>query len=201
MKKKYIKILILLSALFMLISTGLGGYTYAKYISAVKGNGELDVAKWTFKVNSNTEQMETIKLSDTILRTVDNTLINSGKIAPGMQGLFMINIDATGTDVGVRYDVEFSNEQNKPANLKFVYGGETYNTLQEINDVITGEIYAYEEDKTVNVGIAWIWPYETGYSAEEIKQNNIQDTIDGQNDLDYTFDITVTGSQMEIQMY
>lgn len=54
------------------------GITHSKYTNTVSGNGETEIAKWNFKVNSATEQMETIKLADTYDQS---TLINN-RIAP-----------------------------------------------------------------------------------------------------------------------
>lgn len=54
------------------------GVTHSKYTNTITGNGETQIAKWNFKVNSETEQMETIKLADTYDQS---TLIND-RIAP-----------------------------------------------------------------------------------------------------------------------
>ena len=51
-KKKIIIIMILVVALCALL---LGGITFSKYITEVKGVGTASVAKWDFKVNGTEE--------------------------------------------------------------------------------------------------------------------------------------------------
>ena len=100
----------------------IGGQAYAKYISQVRGNGIAEIATWSFKVNGEKEQVQEIRLASTCN---NQTLVNN-KIAPGTSGSFNIKIDATGSDVGINYNITFAQEENKPQNLKFVYGGIEY---------------------------------------------------------------------------
>ncbi len=191
--KKSKKIIIILSLLLAVIAISIGGYTYAKYKTSVKGKGELDIAKWSFIVNNNSEQIETIKLTD----TVDEKLLANGKVAPGTGGEFTINIDGSGTEVGINYEVKFTNERNKPTNLIFTYEGKQYRNLEEISEVIKGNINANEINKTKEFTIGWEWKYETGTQAEIVNNDKI-DTQEGISNLDYTFDVTVTGVQAPI---
>lgn len=191
--KKSKKIIIILSVLLVVIAISIGGYTYAKYKTSIKGKGELDVAKWSFIVNENSEQIETIKLTD----TVDEKLLTNGKVAPGTGGEFSINIDGSGTEVGINYEVKFINEKNKPTNLIYTYEGKEYKTLGEISEVIKGNINANETNKTKEITIGWEWKYETGTEVE-IANNDKIDTQEGIANLNYTFDVIVTGVQAPI---
>ena len=47
------------------------------------------------------------------------------------------------------------------------------------------------------IQILWRWEYETGTDTE-IEANDIIDTQEGIADLDYTFDVVVTGTQSQI---
>lgn len=192
MKKKSKKIIILLSILLVVLTIGIGGYTYAKYRSSVRGDGQIDVARWSFKVNENSRQMETFHLVDLL----DSTKLVDGKIAPGTQGAFVFRIDARTSEVGIDYEINFENEQNKPTNIVFDYDGKEYKSLADINDELKGSIFASEARQTREIQIGWKWEYETGYTEEEIAYNDIIDTEDGISDLDYTFDVVVTGTQM-----
>lgn len=180
--------------LLVVLALGVGGYTYAKYRTALKGGGQIDVAKWSFKVNDNSKQIETIKL----MQTVDERLLANGKVAPGTGGEFTINIDGTGTETGINYEVEFQNEQNKPTNLIFIYEGQEFNTLSEVGTKIIGNIPANATDKTKKITIVWQWKYETGTGAE-IDSNDEIDTREGIEDLNYTFDVVVTGTQVPVE--
>lgn len=192
MKKKSKKMIMLVSALLILMTIGIGGYTYAKYKTSVNGTGQVDVAKWSFKVNDNSQQMETIQLTDTI----DETKLINGKVAPGTSGKITLNINGSGSEVGLTYEVGFENEQNKPTNLVFTYGGEEYKSLSKLSKKITGDIFANDANKVRTVEIPWVWEYETGSDDNQISANDVIDTTDGINNLDYTFDVVVTGTQM-----
>lgn len=191
MKKKSKKIIVLLSAILIILALCSGGYTYAKYKSTVKGDGVLDVAKWSFKVGGKTDRIETITLKD----TVDVKKLVNGKVAPGTSGTINIEVDATGAEVGVDYVVKFLNEQNKPTNLIFMYNNQKYKTLQELNEVIKGTINADENIKKKTVTVTWEWPYE---STSDIAKSDEVDTKCGIANLNYTFDIQVTGIQKAI---
>lgn len=187
-KKK--KIIIGLCALAVILLTVIGGVVLAKYQTQVTGDGIANVAHWAFEANGFGSTMQTIALNENYN---PDTLIN-GKIAPGTQGSFDIVLDATGSEVGVDYNVAFLNEQNKPSNLKFRYNGETYSTLDGLTNVLAGRIDANDSNKLRILTIEWIWDYETG-DSNQISSNDITDTIEGMNAFDYTFDVVVTGTQ------
>lgn len=186
--KKIISALIILTAI---IISFIGGQTFSKYVTEVSGEGVANVAKWTFKVNDNESQLQSINLASTVN---NETLINN-KIAPGTSGDFQIKIDATGSDVGINYKVNFVNEKNKPQNLIFTYDDERYENVTDIAEELSGIIDANAEEKTKVINIHWEWPYETGID-DEITNNDIIDTENGKNITQYTFDVLVEGVQV-----
>ena len=188
-KKK--KIILGLCILALIICAFVGGNVLAKYQSQVRGQGLADVAKWAFNVNGNESAIQTIEIKN----TYDEKTLTNGKIAPGTQGSFNIIVDATGSEVGIDYLVSFQNEKNKPTNLKFKYENEEFNSLASLADKLTGTIDANEETKERTLTVEWFWDYETG-TESEIAENDIIDTQDGINDLDYSFDVVVTGTQV-----
>ena len=194
MEQKTKKIMIIAILLLTILACGLGGYTYAKYRTSSRGGGQVEGAKWSFKVNNSSEQIETIKLEDTI---AGEYLLANDKIAPGAEGQFTLLLDATESEVGVHYDIGFDNEKNKPQNLEFMYQGQTYNSLTEMSHRIIGNILANEENKVKEITIEWKWKYETG-TDEEIEENDKIDTQNGIDALNYTFDVIVTGTQMPL---
>lgn len=192
-KKK--KVIIVSSILIIMLLAFIGGQAYAKYISQVRGNGIAEIATWSFKVNGQKEQVQEIKLVSTYN---SETLVNN-KIAPGTSGSFNIIVDATGSEVGIKYNIKFAEESNKPQNLKFVYGGKEYDSIKQLGDELSGTIAANEEDKTRTINVEWKWNYETGSSAEQINANDIIDTNDAISIANYTFQVIVTGTQVEPQ--
>ncbi len=168
------------------------GITHSKYTNKITGNGETEIAKWNFVVNEATEQMETIKLADTYNK---DTLIY-GRIAPGTSGSFDLVIDATDAEVGVKYKVDFEDETNKPSNLKFKYNDMVFDEIEDYEDVFTGIIDADDTNKTRTLTVDWEWAYETTDNDNTLEENDNTDTTEGLEALDYSFNITVTGTQV-----
>ena len=189
------KVLIVLTILAVILLAFLGGQAYAKYVSEVRGEGVAEVATWNFKVNGQSEQVEEIKLAS----TCNNETLVDNKIAPGTRGSFDIIVDATGSEVGINYNITFTEEENKPQNLKFTYDDVEYNSIEELESNLSGTIDANAENKTRTLNIKWEWPYEIGESPEEIESNDLVDTQDAQRISNYTFNLIVTGTQIEPQ--
>lgn len=190
--KEYIGIFgALCITLIMLLLTGAGGYTYARYLSQEKGIGNADIANWSFKIAKNGEETKNVTLRNSVNK---DTLVN-GKIAPGTSGEFSLTLDATGSDVSVDYTLEFSSELNKPANIIFTYNGKDYKSLTEIGS-IKGNI-AKGSEMTKTIPIKWTWAYQTGSTSEAKNENDIKDTKDGTSLLDYSFNIIATGVQAQ----
>ncbi len=190
-KKK--KILLIVAILLVILVSFFCGRAFAKYKAEVKGSGTAEIANWVFKVNGKEDQIQKIDL----LSTYDNETLIDNKIAPGTSGKFDIILDATGSDVGVNYQVRFLNESEKPQNLIFVYDNNEYSTIQDLEQNLTGTIDANEENKTRTITIEWKWKYETGSTEEEINQNDIIDTETAKQIRNYTFDVNVIGIQVE----
>jgi len=189
------KVLLVLAVLLIILLAFIGGQAYAKYVSEVRGNGVAEVATWDFKVNGQSEQVEEINLAS----TCNNETLVDNKIAPGTTGSFNILVDATDSDVGINYNITFTEEENKPENLKFFYNEKEYNSIKELEEDLSGTINANEEDKTRTLNVQWEWSYETGSNEEEIAKNDLIDTKDGQTIQNYNFEVVVTGTQVRPQ--
>lgn len=189
-KKK--KVLTILAILAVILLAFIGGQAYAKYVSEVRGKGTAEVATWDFKVNGQSEHVEAINLAS----TYDNETLVNNKIAPGTSGSFNIVVDATGSEVGINYNIAFTEEENKPQNLKFEYNGKEYNSIKDLEDDLSGTINANDEEKTKTLTINWKWDYETGANENEILANDKIDTQNAQNIVNYGFDVVVSGTQV-----
>lgn len=176
-------------ALVLILLGMIGGITYAKYYARIEGTGNAQIAKWSFSANNATQTMETINLST----LYNEEKIAQNKIAPGTNGSFNIVLDTTGADVAIDYEIKFNNEQNKPTNMKFTCNGITSSTLKGLEEILKGRININDE-RTKTLTINWDWAYETGLNAEEITNSDIIDTNEAGKD--YTFDIVVTGIQV-----
>lgn len=189
MKNKTKKSIRLIIAILLVVLVQTIGVTYAKYITSEKGNGQAEIAKWSFQIVKDGQQTKNVQL----INSVNKDTLVDGKIAPGTSGKITIKIDATGTEVDMDYLVEFANEQNKPNNIVFTYGVSKSNSLAGLTG-LNGHI-AHDEPQTRTIIIDWVWEYETGKGAEQIAANDILDTQDGSTIDQYTFDIVVTATQ------
>ena len=68
--------------------------------------------------------------------------------------------------------------------------------IAKVAEKLKGSILANDEVKTKTLTIGWQWDYETGEESTEINKNDVIDTQEGIANLDYTFDVIVTGTQM-----
>ena len=193
--KKNKKVLIIALVLLAITLSFIGGRTFSKYIAEVNGSGTADIANWVFKVNGQEDSVQNVNL----LSTYNNETLVNNKVAPGTSGSFNIVIDATGSEVGVDYDVTFLNESEKPQNLVFMYDDTKYSTIQDLEQDLSGTINANDENKTRTITIDWEWQYETGDNENEIAQNDEIDTQNAKQIENYNFDIRVTGTQVTPQ--
>ena len=193
--KKNKKVLIIALVLLAITLSFIGGRTFSKYIAEVNGSGTADIANWVFKVNGQEDSVQNVNL----LSTYNNETLVNNKVAPGTSGSFNIVIDATGSEVGVDYNVTFLNESEKPQNLVFMYDDTKYSTIQDLQQDLSGTINANDENKTRTITIDWEWRYETGNNENEIAQNDEIDTQNAKQIENYNFDIRVTGTQVTPQ--
>ena len=189
-KKK--TVLLVICILLALILSFMGGKTFSKYVSEVKGTGTAEIANWVFKVNGKEDVVQNVNL----LSTYHNETLVNNKVAPGTSGSFNIVVDATGSEVGIDYTIQFLNESEKPQNLVFTYDNQQYTTIQDLEKDLSGTINANDENKERTITIDWEWQYETGVNENEINQNDKIDTDNAKQLDNYTFDIYVTGTQV-----
>lgn len=203
-KTMFVSILVIL-----LLIVFLAGYTFAKYYSSYNGTGEAQIAKWNFKVNGwSTSETEQISL----INTADDVSLEDGKIAPGASGKIELELDATDSEVDVKYYIEATEDGNKPSNLLFsvnkngIVGTTKYATLQELAEAeLTGVIAKADNDQTETLEIVWEWAYETGDNDLDILIQDVRDTefgtgtVEGQeNVFDYSFSLKVVGTQAKV---
>ena len=168
-------------------------YAYSKYETTPTGNGTATVAKWSFKVNGQTQKIPDIDLAQT-MDTHNN--VEKNKIASGTQGHFDLELDGRESEVAIDYDIKLAINE-KPTNLKFYVDSE-YKYEIPVNDSIMnvkGSIALENLNIPLIKTIYWKWPYQTGTLANEIKENDKIDTNDSTKNVKIA--ITVTGTQID----
>lgn len=132
--------------------------------------------KYFFDVDYKNTNLRTISLKDTI----DAKTLAEEKIAPGTRGKFEIVIYSSKKS---DYQIMFQSKEKKPQNIKFfLTENYKFNTLEELQKLLNGTV---EEKIAKTIEIFWEWEYDVG-EAEDA-----QDTNDGKNIDNYTFDILV----------
>lgn len=192
-KRKLISLILIL--LLVGISLSLV-YTNAKYTSTVSGGASASVAKYVLNITGTDSYGTTDTIDNLVLaETCDPKTLVNGNIAPGTSGSMDIVLDATGSEVGIGYEVTFTNtsEHSLPSNLVITLDGENWDTSKKI----TGTIDANASDKTVTRTIEWSWAYETADETGSVVVGDTADTSDGTDAFDYSFTVTATGTQVE----
>ena len=185
------KPIVILLALLLITAIVFSMYAYAKYKTTLKGNGTAQVAKWSFKVNGQTQTIPDIDLATT-MKKVNNVAEN--KIAPGTEGSFDLNLDATGSEVAIDYNIKLAVTE-KPTNLRFYTDSSYTKEIASTDGVMNvSGVMSLEEIKTIQTKtIYWKWAYQTGTAANDIVANDKIDTADSKKSV--TMTITVTGTQ------
>ncbi len=105
--KKVLKILTLVMLIFTILKIG---DTYAKYYASAHTMAlSQEVGKWVIKVNKMdiySETGESVEFQVDQFGNFSNANATPNKISPSSTGYVDIEIDPTGTDVAIRYDIQ-----------------------------------------------------------------------------------------------
>ncbi len=168
---------IVLVIILIITAVILAGIAYARYVTSLNGNASMDIAKWSFnsRILDSTQTQEIDNFS--VTRTDNNTEVNSNTIAPGTSGEFIIEIDATGTEVLISYDTTIT-FTNKPTNLIFYSNSQKTEALIVENEryLNLNGFFSLTDNKKRDIPIYWEWKLESGNTQEEIDANDLVDS-------------------------
>ena len=170
------------------------GFAYARYITTKSGQTEVEIAKWNFNVTAGSSQNLSIDLADTRLAN-DTTEVDRSKVAPGTKGALALNIDASGSQVSLKYDIDLTLTQI-PENLIFYSDSNMTNAILKENGNIhlDGFFGANDTNKIATKNLYWQWKLETGTTQAEIDSNDLLDS-EWMGD-EIILDIQATGRQV-----
>ncbi len=173
------KKILVIAALLLLIATSFT--TYAIYKSSATGDSSISTAAWVVEVNdSDIVHTNTFTLDNITWATP--RVGQNNKIAPGDHGTVQIVIDASGSEVGVSYDVEvdFSALEDNDGNTNFDVD------IASGSDPLSGTIaYGATMTKTITLDITW-----TAVDNEDANQMDVD--LAGQQ---FNLPVTVTVTQ------
>ena len=174
------KIYILLIGIIILLASVIIGNTVAKYVTSASSNADINIARWQVLVNN--EDVTSAATLNNIITPVfpGNNNIAQGVIAPSAEGYFDIVIDATNTDVSLRYEVTTSaNEESIVQDLVLsgysIDEGERQEIVEDENGnfKIQGDIRYNSQDKDVTLRVYIKWNDDTENGAT---MSNADDT-------------------------
>lgn len=157
------QLLFCLSCLFFILSLSVIKNTYAKYITSASGDANIEIARWKILVN-NQDVEENKELTNVITPVFEgNDNIASNVIAPTAEGYFDILIDASNTDVSLRYVITTSdNSESAVTDLEIsgyaIDDGERQEIVSEDGQIkIENEILYNAEDKDIKLRVYLKW--------------------------------------------
>ena len=197
-RKTTIKWSIVILILFALVVI-LGG-TFSRYSDTANGTAEIDFAKWSVKINGT--QMNAISSGELpiTLSYVSSDYVSENKLAPGGSANFTLEIDPTGSEVAVDYEIQIgavsglSNNGSEiklsSATYKIGSGAEQNATISSGSGTIsfTEGLADVEAGKKVTVVGTIIWDNDND-------SNNAADTENGRNDPTPTATVEITAKQ------
>ena len=150
------------------------GFAFARYITQLNGNTEAQIARWDFKVTAGSSQNLNIDLSQTRYAN-DTNEVNREKVAPGTSGALVLNVDATNSQVSLKYDIDIT---QIPENLIFYSDSNMTNAMYKEDGIIHLEGFFDQgaNSKTEARTLYWQWPIETGSTQNEIDINDLLDS-------------------------
>ena len=191
MKDRNKRVLLVTLLIFCFIYLVVRG-VQAAYESTISGKAENDIANWSIKVNNQEISSDTVQNIDLTYTVNDLTNIRSGKVAPGVNLSYPIQIDASGSEVAVKITFTITDKTIDP---------DKYLTLTSVtSNSLT--IVKVDEDKysavipkaslsgvkTVTLNMSWI---DTGDLVE------YDDTVTDDNFMEVNFNaIQYTGEAL-----
>ena len=178
--------------------------TYAKYITSLDSDASANIASWKITIN-NQDVTSGNSFSNIITPVFEgNSNIASGVIAPTAEGYFDIVIDASNTDVSLKYTISVSDNQDSAVNDIIISGysidGGSRQSVQttstvtsptsevtsptsitSINDnfKIEGNILYNSQDKDISIRVYIKWNDDENEGAT---MTNSDDTVATQNE-------------------
>ncbi len=183
------KVVGLLAVTILLVTIFAAGYTFARYYKKMDAKAGATIARWSF---GSKNEDKVVKLSEE-------------KIAPGSNGTFEIEVDATNSEVGVDYEIVVSKSQNIPRNMVFsakTYDGNgnelsstsQYSTFAELATHLNGNIATSGNQKR-NIVVSWDWPFNENDETDIDNQDGTYSVENGISSLESLFEIEIIGRQ------
>ena len=221
--KAWLHFIAIVLTVVTIVSLAVGLFAWSRYTTTQSGNATASVAKWNFNLSLKSGTTSVSGNSSLDLATTQyaaSTHVAEGRIAPGTSGQFDIEIDTSGTEVSMVYDVTIA-MTNCPRNITFSKKGPGENSFTVIsaggaennaNGTRTISFSRYlraKDDNQQNENgvktetIKWEWPYEltgndptTNQPYTDAEKNAYDQRDYEDNGKTATLTITATGTEV-----
>jgi len=178
MKKSNKNTIIFIVLVIFCIGFLISRVTYSSYESDVVGHVSASPAGWKIHINDVLITDEVGKVVDIDDISWNSAHVQSGKLAPGVSGDFTIDLDFTGTEVSVRYDLEIidkSVDSTKVLTCTDVDGAGA-NLVRTGSNTYTGVISKSDlgNDLTRSVVLSLSWVNDDGVNDLETELTDSQ---------------------------
>lgn len=187
MKINYKNYIIIGLIFIILLASFLLYRTYAKYITSINSDTEMGIARWNIKVN-NTSITNGSNFSNIITPVFPgNANIAPNVIAPTAEGYFDINLDATDTDVSLRYTITTSDNENSSVTDLIISGysidgGTRVNITPSDTPIAIQNTIAYDAlDKDIDIRVYLKWNDDEQAGATMDNADDTDTTTDADN--------------------
>ena len=169
------KIKLVIAIIALAISVFQIQQTYAKYTESKEGSSDFTIANWKILLNDH-DISDNAQLSSLINPIYENNNnVESGVIAPGSEGYFDLEIDATHTQVSFNYTISINSAEDSDVTDLVISGykiddGQIVTVNNGINN-LSNTVSYNEPDKVINLRIYFKWKEGEGETM-----NNAADT-------------------------
>lgn len=189
-KKRIVGVLV---CVLLILLMCIAGYTFARYYKSINiGTSSASIARWSF----GSKNVET------------SISLSKEKIAPGSNGQFEIEVDATDSEVAVDYEILVSKEKNIPTNMKFyaetkneagevISTTEEYSTFTELATAdLKGNIPVEVNNQKRTIVVYWNWDFnENDTTTVDSDDATLTYDENGNSSLECGFEIEIVGKQ------
>lgn len=170
LKNRKLKIALAFFALFICLSQI--QQTYAKYLDTKSGDTDFNIAKWKITVN-NKDITEASTMSSLITPVyTENENVAKDVIAPGSEGYFDLDIDASETEVSFKYTITATSSENSAVtDLKITGYSLNNNSKIEVDGTseISNQVNYNDENKSLTLRVYFKWLDGTGEKMDNEK--------------------------------
>lgn len=180
--KKTKEILNILLIIMLIVTIVVISRTYALFESNREFSINMDVARWNIKVNDvkvKAETTESFIIKNLVLAA--NSKVVNGKVAPGSEGTFDIEIDFEDTDVSVQGEINIDADEMEEAGLTFnsMTVDDTTLTITQVSDTKSSFVVPLSKIRSAGANNSYKITIHVEFEWANDENRNKQDTLIG----------------------